>query len=268
MRACSSWRNALARLGMQPGDRVGSLAWNTHRHFEMFYGVSGTGAVLHTINPRLFAEQLVYIVNHAEDRLLFVDAATLPVAEAIAPRLTTIEHYVMMCEPARMPAKTSLPKLLCYEELLGRRERALRLARFRRAQRLDAVLHLGHHRQPEGRALFAPLGAAGGDAVRALRHAGCAERRARDDDADGADVPRQCLAVPVPGADDRRAAGAARAQLRARQALRAARRRARHADLRRAHLLADPDRMAAAPRQDASARCAPRCPAARRRRAR
>jgi 3-(methylthio)propionyl---CoA ligase len=112
--------NALLRLGMRPGDRVGSLAWNTHRHFEMFYGVSGTGAVLHTINPRLFAEQLVYIINHAEDRLLFVDAATLPVVEAIEPRLTTIEHYVMMCEPARMPAKTSLPKLLCYDELLAK----------------------------------------------------------------------------------------------------------------------------------------------------
>jgi fatty-acyl-CoA synthase len=111
--------NALGRLGMKPGDRVGSLAWNTHRHFEMFYGVSGTGAVLHTINPRLFADQLVYIINHAEDRLLFVDAATLPVVEAIAPRLTSIEHVVMMCEPARMPAKTSLPKLLCYDELLA-----------------------------------------------------------------------------------------------------------------------------------------------------
>jgi fatty-acyl-CoA synthase len=111
--------NALLRLGMKPGDRVGSLAWNTHRHFEMFYGVSGTGAVLHTINPRLFADQLVYIVNHAEDRMLFVDAATLPVAEAIAPRLTTIERYVMMCERSRMPAKSSLPNLLCYEELIG-----------------------------------------------------------------------------------------------------------------------------------------------------
>jgi fatty-acyl-CoA synthase len=111
--------NALLRLGMKPGDRVGSLAWNTHRHFEMFYGVSGTGAVLHTINPRLFADQLVYIINHAEDRLLFVDAATLPVVEAIAPRLTTIEHFVMMCEPARMPANTSLPKLLCFDELLA-----------------------------------------------------------------------------------------------------------------------------------------------------
>ena len=111
--------NALRRMGIEPGDRIGSLAWNTHRHFEMFYGVSGTGAVLHTLNPRLFADQLVYIVNHAEDRLLFVDAATLPVAEAIAPRLTSIEGYVMMCEPSRMPAKTSLPQLLCYDELLA-----------------------------------------------------------------------------------------------------------------------------------------------------
>jgi fatty-acyl-CoA synthase len=111
--------NALQRLGMKPGDRVGSLAWNTHRHFEMFYGVSGTGAVLHTINPRLFADQLVYIVNHAEDRLLFVDAATLPVAEAIASRLTTIERFVMMCDRAHMPARTTLPNLLCYDELLA-----------------------------------------------------------------------------------------------------------------------------------------------------
>src|SRR6476661_4885542 len=60
---------ALMKLGVRPGDRVGSLAWNTHRHFEMFYGVSGFGAVLHTVNPRLFAEQIVYIINHAEDAI-------------------------------------------------------------------------------------------------------------------------------------------------------------------------------------------------------
>src|SRR6202521_3606521 len=93
---------ALARPGIAPGDRVGSLAWNTHRHFEMFYGVSGMGAVLHTINPRLFADQLVYIINHAEDRMLFVDAASLPVVEAIAPRLTTVKDYVMMAPRDRM----------------------------------------------------------------------------------------------------------------------------------------------------------------------
>jgi acyl-CoA synthetase (AMP-forming)/AMP-acid ligase II len=111
--------HALGRLGMQPGDRVGALAWNTHRQFEMFYGVSGTGAVLHTVNPRLFPEQLVYIINHAEDRLLFVDAMTLPIVEKIAPQLTTVEACVMMADRAGMPASTTLPNLLCFEDLLA-----------------------------------------------------------------------------------------------------------------------------------------------------
>ena len=69
--------NALGRLGVRRGDRIGTLGWNTHRHFELFYGVSGSGAVLHPVNPRLFADQIVYIVNHAEDAWLFVDGATL-----------------------------------------------------------------------------------------------------------------------------------------------------------------------------------------------
>ncbi|MBP7666699.1 MAG: AMP-binding protein, partial [Burkholderiaceae bacterium] len=111
--------HALGRLGMQPGDRVGALAWNTHRQFEMFYGVSGTGAVLHTVNPRLFPEQLVYIIDHAEDRLLFVDAMTLPIVEKIAPQLTTVEACVMMADRAGMPASTTLPNLLCFEDLLA-----------------------------------------------------------------------------------------------------------------------------------------------------
>jgi acyl-CoA synthetase (AMP-forming)/AMP-acid ligase II len=109
---------ALLALGVASGDRVGSLAWNTHRHFEMFYGVSGMGAVLHTVNPRLFADQIAYIINHAEDRALFLDAATLPVVEPIVPRLTTIKDYVMMAPREHMPAKTSIPNLLCYEELI------------------------------------------------------------------------------------------------------------------------------------------------------
>ena len=110
---------ALARLGVSPGDRIGSLAWNTQRHFEMFYGVSGMGAVLHTVNPRLFADQIVYIINHAEERMLFVDAATLPLAEQLAPRLTSVTHYVMMAPRERMPASSTLGRLLCYEELLA-----------------------------------------------------------------------------------------------------------------------------------------------------
>jgi fatty-acyl-CoA synthase len=109
---------ALIKRGIRPGDRVGSLAWNTHRHFEMFYGVSGFGAVLHTVNPRLFAEQIVYIINHAEDSVLFIDAATLPIVEPIASRLTTVKDYVMMTDRALMPATSSIKSLLCYEDLI------------------------------------------------------------------------------------------------------------------------------------------------------
>jgi len=109
---------ALKGLGMKSGDRVGTLAWNTHRHWEMFYAAPGMGYVLHTINPRLFPEQLVYIMNHAEDRLLFIDRGTLPLVEAIAPKLTTVEAYVVMSSLERMP-ETKLNNVHCYEELLA-----------------------------------------------------------------------------------------------------------------------------------------------------
>jgi 3-(methylthio)propionyl---CoA ligase len=109
---------ALLRLGAKPGMRIGTLAWNTREHFEMFYGVTGTGAVLHTVNPRLFADQLVYIINHAEDEFLFCDAATLPIVELIAPRLETVKRFVLMTPEERMP-RASAVELLCYETLLA-----------------------------------------------------------------------------------------------------------------------------------------------------
>jgi acyl-CoA synthetase (AMP-forming)/AMP-acid ligase II len=109
---------ALITLGMRPGDRVGSLAWNTHHHFELFYGVSGTGAVLHTINPRLFDEHLIYIVNHAEDRWICVDAATLAIAERIAPQLPGVRGWIYMSVDPELP-KSSLPGLMSYERLLA-----------------------------------------------------------------------------------------------------------------------------------------------------
>ncbi len=71
---------ALLRLGVRPGERVATMAWNGHRHFELYYGISGIGAVMHTINPRLFEDQVAYIANHAQDRLLFVDLLLLPLA--------------------------------------------------------------------------------------------------------------------------------------------------------------------------------------------
>src|SRR5690348_10161155 len=77
--------NALRRLGIGLGDRVGTIAWNTYRHVELYFGISGIGAVCHTINPRLFPDQIRYIVTHAEDKLLFVDTTFLPLVEKLAP---------------------------------------------------------------------------------------------------------------------------------------------------------------------------------------
>ncbi len=109
---------ALRRMGMQPGDRVATLAWNTYRHVESWYGISGMGGVAHTINPRLFEDQIVYIANHAEDRVLFFDLSFVPLVEKLAPRLASITHYVLLTDRAHMPASSSLD-LLCYEELLA-----------------------------------------------------------------------------------------------------------------------------------------------------
>ena len=105
------------RLGVEPGDRAATLAWNTWRHMECLYGISGMGGVAHTINPRLFDEQIVYIANHAEDRVLFFDLTFLPLVERLAPQLETIRHFVLMTDRAHMPAASPL-KLECYEELL------------------------------------------------------------------------------------------------------------------------------------------------------
>ncbi|MCB1664488.1 MAG: long-chain-fatty-acid--CoA ligase [Pseudomonadales bacterium] len=113
--------NALQSLGVQIGDRVATLAWNTHRHFEIYYAVSGMGAITHTINPRLFPEQIVYIINHAEDGVVFVDLTFLPLLEAIAPQISGVRHIVVMTDAAHMP-ESSLPGLLCYEDLLQGQE--------------------------------------------------------------------------------------------------------------------------------------------------
>lgn len=108
---------ALARLGVGEGDVIGTLAWNTYRHVELWYGISGMGAVAHTINPRLFKDQLSYIANHAEDKVLFLDSTFVPLIEAVADELKTIEAYIIMTDEAHMP-ETSLKNVFCYETLL------------------------------------------------------------------------------------------------------------------------------------------------------
>ncbi|MBP6819324.1 MAG: long-chain-fatty-acid--CoA ligase [Ferrovibrio sp.] len=111
--------NALTRLGVKLGDRIGTLAWNTYRHFELYYGVSGMGAVLHTVNPRLFPEQIDYIVNHAEDSYLFFDLTFLPLVEKLVPQLKTVKGFVLMTDAAHMPKDSKIPNLHCYEDLIG-----------------------------------------------------------------------------------------------------------------------------------------------------
>lgn len=110
---------ALARLGCEAGDRVGTLAWNGYRHLELYYGASGSELVCHTINPRLFPEQIAWIVGDAQDKLLCFDLSFLPLVEKLQPLLGTVQHFVLMTDRAHMPVQTSIPNLLCYEELIA-----------------------------------------------------------------------------------------------------------------------------------------------------
>ena len=111
--------NALKRFGLKKGDRVATLAWNTWRHVELYYGISGSGFVCHTINPRLFKEQIAYIIKHAADKVLFADLTFLPILESLAPHLKKLKAVVVMTDAEHMPKSATLPQLLCYETLLA-----------------------------------------------------------------------------------------------------------------------------------------------------
>ncbi|MEZ5894040.1 MAG: long-chain-fatty-acid--CoA ligase [Parvularculaceae bacterium] len=110
--------NALIAEGVRPGDRIATLAWNTYRHFELFYGVSGIGAVLHTVNPRLFDEQIKYIVNHASDRMMFVDLSFVELAERLSGEFPSVERYVVLTDRAHMP-QTKLRGAISYEDFIA-----------------------------------------------------------------------------------------------------------------------------------------------------
>jgi len=109
---------ALEALTLREGDVVGTIAWNTHRHLELYYGVSGMGAVVHTVNPRLHPSQLVYVLNHARDRALFVDLTFVPLVEAVWSKLESVRHLVILTDRAHMP-ECKVPGALCYEDFLA-----------------------------------------------------------------------------------------------------------------------------------------------------
>ncbi|MBN9233230.1 MULTISPECIES: fatty-acid--CoA ligase [Phyllobacteriaceae] len=119
----------LDRDGFRLGDRIATLAWNTARHIEAWYGIMGIGAVYHTLNPRLFPEQLVWIMNHAEDRAIFVDLTFMPLLEKIAGSVTSLKKVIVLTDSAHMPA-TALPNVVAYEEWLAEADGDFRWASF------------------------------------------------------------------------------------------------------------------------------------------
>jgi len=108
----------LEKDGIGLGDRVGTVAWNTWRHLEVWYGITGIGAVYHTLNPRLFPEQIAWIANHAEDRMMFIDLTFVPLLEKLQDKLPTVERYVVLTDGAHMP-QTSLKNAVAYEDWLN-----------------------------------------------------------------------------------------------------------------------------------------------------
>lgn len=111
--------NCLGKMGAKQGDNIATLAWNGYRHVEIYYAVSGMGAVIHTLNPRLFPEQLVYIINHAKDTMVFFDSTFAPLVKAIAPACPTVKHWVQMCDEAAMPAEPAVAGCKNYESLIA-----------------------------------------------------------------------------------------------------------------------------------------------------
>jgi fatty-acyl-CoA synthase len=111
--------NALDGMNLLFSDRVATLAWNGYRHLELYFGVSGSGRVLHTLNPRLHPDQIVWIANHAEDQVVCFDATFLPIVQAIHARCTTVRHWVMLCDSGKAPADSGVPNLVAYEDWIG-----------------------------------------------------------------------------------------------------------------------------------------------------
>ena len=111
--------NGLAALGLQPGDAVGSIAWNNHRHLEAYYAVSGSGMVMHTCNPRLHPQQLIYIINHADDRVVLFDATFAPLVAGVAAHCPKVRAWVCLSEAEHMPAIEGVANVMAYEDLIA-----------------------------------------------------------------------------------------------------------------------------------------------------
>jgi fatty-acyl-CoA synthase len=112
--------NAVEASGLAFGDRIATLAWNGYRHLELYFGVSGSGRVLHTLNPRLHPDQIVWIIDHAQDQALCFDLSFLPIVKAIHARCPSVKHFIVLCDPDKLPADSGIPGLQSYEAWIGK----------------------------------------------------------------------------------------------------------------------------------------------------
>jgi 3-(methylthio)propionyl---CoA ligase len=142
--------NALGGLNVARGDRVATLAWNGHRHLELYFAVSGSGAVLHTINPRLHADQIAWIINHAEDTLLFFDLSFVGLVQQLAPQCPSVRHWIAMTDRAHQPPGDTLDNLLCYEDLIGSHSDRYRWPEFDEATASSMCYTSGTTGHPKG----------------------------------------------------------------------------------------------------------------------
>ena len=147
--------NALTRLGVGPDDRVGTFMWNNQRHLEAYLAVPAMGAVLHTLNVRLFPEQLAYVINHGEDKVLIVDAMLVPLLARVRDQLTTVKHVIVADSDGT--GDSPVGPVADYEELLAAEAPGFDWPELDERQAAVHVLHLGHHRRPQGRGLQPPL---------------------------------------------------------------------------------------------------------------
>jgi fatty-acyl-CoA synthase len=199
--------NALDGLQLAFGDRVATLAWNGYRHLELYFGVSGTGRVLHTLNPRLSPDQIAWIANHAQDQVLCFDLSFLPIVQALQGKATTIRHYVALCDADRLPADSGIPGLIDYEGWIGAHRAAYAWPEFDERSASSLCYTSGTTGNPKGvlRSVQPPLDHPACLRRRIARRAG--HERARVGTAGGPDVPCQRLGASVCGRDDRREDG-------------------------------------------------------------
>ena len=191
--------NALDKLNLKPSDRVATLAWNGYRHLEMYFGVSGSGRVLHTINPRLHPDQIAWIANHAEDQVLVFDMTFLPLVQAVHARCPTIRQYVAMCDADKLPKDSGIPNLVSYESWIGGQPTTYTWPSFDENSASSMCYTSGTTGNPKA-ALYSHR-----STVPARLRRGLARHHvpvgARLGAARGADVPRQCMGPSVFGGD-------------------------------------------------------------------